>query len=76
MIQLPSTIEKVETKIPDRQEFKESSSSFEFLEVREEPPTQLVQMSIRHRHPPKRYSLNYWRYIFSFNTNMEDHIST
>jgi hypothetical protein len=72
VIQFPSTIEKVESRPMDRQEFEEIPSSFESSENEEEPPNHLFRRSTRHRQPPKRYSLNDWRCIFSLNTNMDE----
>lgn len=72
VIQLPSTPERVESRPLDRQEFEESLSSSESLEEEEEPPTQLVQRSTRHRQPPERYSPDDWRCIFALNTSVDE----
>ena len=75
VIQLPATLEKVESRPLERRDVEESSMSFESSEEEGEPNHEpeppkpkpdLVQRSTRQRKPPERYeySPNDWRCIW------------
>ena len=84
MIQLPTTLEKVESRPLERQEVDETSmisksSNKEKVPKAEakpkpKPKPNLSRRSTRQRKPPKRYgySPDDWRCIFELNANIDE----
>lgn len=78
VIQLPATLEKVESRPLERQEVEESSMSSESSKEEEvpkaEPKPDLARRSTRQRKPPERYgySPDDWRCIFALNANIDE----